>query len=178
MMAENTMPILEIRIDRCKILVETEAMTMMFLDRSEIQKFQTELEKELDRKASNITGKFDFKPLTGAELRSLANDLKPESYQGMLDLMDRKLVDMGAERDIQICRSAASCAKVAIKTNGKDLQLTVQGGFPSAPASTSPTFTEQDVKEYTEAEKTIKDAAGRKEVDTPPAVGNKSSEKR
>lgn len=165
MFIENMSPILGIRIDKCKIIVETEKMTMIFLDRNETQKFQRALEEELDRNASNITGKFDFKPLTGIELRNLANEIKPESYQGMLDMMDRKIIDMEAEKENEKSRAAASCAKVAIKAVDKGFQLALTGDVPMPSSNTPPQITEQDMKEYVAVEKAIKDTAVKEEID-------------
>lgn len=62
---------------------------MIFLDQQETKKFIQKIEKMLDSKASIISGQYSFEGFTGPQLRELAESLKPESFQDMIDEMEK-----------------------------------------------------------------------------------------
>lgn len=156
-------PLLNVRIGRCKIVLETDDRKMIFIDRTQTKAFIKEVEKKLDVQASNITGNHDFQPMTGAQLRDLVKTLNPESYQSMVDNLSSEIIDMQAQKKSCQAQAMALCAKVAL-----EIAATAVGGGDSVrillPASDGGddqklSFTAEEVKEYVDVDKQLQSSA-------------------
>lgn len=108
---QNKAPILGITIDRCKIILEDDQRTMIFLDQQETKKFIQTVEKMLDSKASIISGQYSFEGFTGPQLRELAESLRPESFQDMIDEMEKDIRTAEKECDKMKAASMFSAAR-------------------------------------------------------------------
>lgn len=155
-------PLLNVRIGRCKIILETDNKKMIFIDRTQTKAFIKEIEKKLDAQASNITGNHDFQPMTGAQLRDLVRTLNPESYQSMIDNLSGEIVDMKAQKKSCQAKAVASCAKVALEiastatgTNSVKMLLPTGSGGDDQKSS----FTAEEVKEYVDVDKQLQSSA-------------------
>lgn len=150
---QNKAPILGITIDRCKIILEDEQRTMIFLDQQETKKFIQTVEKMLDSKASIISGQYSFDGFTGPQLRELAESLRPESFQDMIDEMEKDIRTAEKECDKMKAASMFSAAR-AVKqfaVRGDIIQF-ASNLLPDSGLSTQSRqlqeFNENDVKEY------------------------------
>ena len=76
---ENSSPMLEIRIDRCKVLVDKEELTMIYLERPEIERFLASLYRTSESKAANITRRYSAEGLTSGDLIQIVRELNPVS---------------------------------------------------------------------------------------------------
>lgn len=156
-------PLLNVRIGRCKIVLETDNKKMIFIDRTQTKAFIREVEKKLDAQASNITRDHNFEPMTGAQLRDLVRTLNPESYQNVIDTLSGEIIDMQAQKKSCQAKAVASCAKVALKVvataaGGGDLvkmQLPTDSGDDDQNSS----FTADEVKEYVDVEEQLQSSA-------------------
>jgi len=82
----------------------------MFIDRTEIQeRFIKNLEDTLDSRFSTITRRFDFGVRGPDALKQLANELRPENYQEMIDKMQEQILAL--EEEENQCRAAAEAIK-------------------------------------------------------------------
>ena len=108
---QNKASILGITIHRCKIILEDEQRTMIFLDQQETKKFIQTVEKMLDSKASIISGQYSFEGFTGPQLRELAESLRPESFQDMIDKMEKDIRTAEKECDKMKAASMFSAAR-------------------------------------------------------------------
>lgn len=156
-------PLLNVRIGRCKIILETDNKKMIFIDRTQTKAFIKEIEKKLDAQASNITGNHDFQPMTGAQLRDLVRALNPESYQNMLDNLHSEIIDMKAQTKSLKAQAIATCAKVSLKI--LDLKGNVQMLIPGNNDSKYTNFTKDEIKEYIETDKHIQSSAENKFIE-------------
>ncbi len=164
----NASPILGVRIDRCKIIVETEKSTMIFLDRAETRKFKETLNTVLDNKATNITRKYSMDSFTGPELRQLAESLDPDSCQDVIDQMDHVLTDEKAKAEKSKLEGKAELMKVGLNLaqQGANIVLDmVSGGTSKAVRQTTsavnsikskPEFTQKQVEEFLKVEEKLK----------------------
>lgn len=150
---QNKAPILGITIDRCKIILEDDQRTMIFLDQQETKKFIQTVEKMLDSKASIISGQYSFEGFTGPQLRELAESLRPESFQDMIDEMEKDIRTAEKECDKMKAASMFSAAR-AVKqfaVRGDIIQF-ASNLLPDSGLSTQSgqiqKFNENDVKEY------------------------------
>lgn len=159
-------PILNVRIERCKIVLKTDNKKIIFIDRTQTKAFIKEVEKKLDVKASNITGNHDFQPMTGSQLRHLVRKLNPESYQSMLDNLSSDIIDMKAKKKSCQAQAVASGAKVALEiaskaSGGADLVKMLLSTGDKKKSS----FTADEVKEYVDVDKKLKSSAETRPVE-------------
>ena len=162
-------PLLNVRIGRCKIVLETDNKKMIFIDRTQTKAFINDVEKKLDAQASNITGNHDFTPMTGAQLRDLVRTLNPESYQNMIDTLSSDIIDMQAQKKSCQAQAVAACAKVALEV------ATTAAGEPDLAKMFLPSdsgsgkqdmdFTVDEVKEYVDVEEQLQSSAKTRTVE-------------
>ena len=158
---QNKAPILGITIDRCKIILEDEQRTMIFLDQQETKKFIQKIEKMLDSKASIISGQYSFEGFTGPQLRELAESLKPESFQDMIDEMEKDIRTAEKECDKIKAASMFSAARAVKQFAVRDdiiqfaSNLLTDSGV-STQSGQIQKFNENDVKEYLSAQNSSK----------------------
>lgn len=161
-------PLLNVRIGRCKIVLETNNKKIIFIDRTQAKAFIKEVEKKLDVQASNITRNHDFQPMTGAQLRDLVRTLNPESYQSMIDDLSSEIIDMQAQKKSYQAQSVASCSKVALEiataaTGGADsVKMLLPSGNSGDDQKSS--FTADEVKEYVDVDKQLQSSAETRSV--------------
>lgn len=170
-------PILGIPINDGQIIAKnasagTFTRNVMFIDRTEIQeRFIKRIEDALDTRFSTITRRFDFQQRSPDELRALANELRPESYQEMIDKMQEQILSLEEEEKRCIAAVEAKKTKVAIKVAESGVKLAVAactGGTSGAIGLATDTamrpqsaiadhnFTEQDVRDYLSEEERLK----------------------
>ena len=162
-------PLLNVRIGRCKIILETDNRKMIFIDRTQTKAFIKEVEKKLDAKASNITGNHDFQPMTGAQLRDLVRTCNPESYQSMIDNLSSEIIDMQAQKKSCQAQAIASCAKVALEVvataTGEVDSVKMLLSSGSSGNEQKSNFTADEVKEYVDVNEQLKSSAESRPVE-------------
>jgi len=154
----NTEPLLGIKIADCKIIAETEALTMIFLDRIGTREFIRKLSVALDNKATNLMRKYPDDSFSGQEIRQLAESLDPDSYDDMIRKLDSEMVDMQADARKQKVNGSAELAKCGLKVvqEGAKFALSVASGgastavgyAASAAAASAQTFSQEQVEEF------------------------------
>lgn len=149
---QNRAPILNIRIDRCKIIVEDMHRTMIFLDREETKKFITKAEKMLDTQASEISKTYSFEGFSGKRLRELAESLNLESFQDIIDNENQELNRMEAESSKILADAGTAAGRTAIEFLINLDSLEMKSSFDSS-RSINSKFSEEEVKEYLETQK-------------------------
>lgn len=162
-------PLLNVRIGRCKIVLETDNKKIIFIDRTQAKAFIKEVEKKLDVQASNITRNHDFQPMTGAQLRDLVRTLNPESYQSIIDDLSSEIIDMQAQKKSYQAQSVASCSKVALEVaataTGKVDLVKMLLPSDNAGEDQKSSFTADEVKEYIDVDKQLQSSAETRSVE-------------
>ena len=96
---ESKRPILNINIGRCIILINSLETTSIYVEKTELQKFITELGYALERKAQNLKEKRNFEVLSLDEIREIAqvrdininsNEAIREAIQNTIDDLEEK----------------------------------------------------------------------------------------
>jgi hypothetical protein len=171
MFVRSASPILNIPIDYGQIIAQTDSRSIMFIDRTEVQeRFIRRLEDALDTRFSTITRRFDFNVRGHDALKELANELRPENYQEMIDKMQEQILAL--EEEEGQCKAAAEAkkTKVALKVaesgvklgvavctgGGSEVVGAIADGVSSQPRIADRDFTEQDVHEFLSAEEALR----------------------
>ena len=96
---QNKSPILNINIGRCIILINSLETTSIYVEKTELQTFITELGYALERKAQNLKEKRNFEVLSLDEIREIAqvrdininsNEAIREAIQNTIDDLEEK----------------------------------------------------------------------------------------
>lgn len=160
---QNRAPILNIRIDRCKIIVEDMHRTMIFLDREETKKFITKAEKMLDTQASEISKTYSFEGFSGKRLRELAESLNLESFQDIIDNENQELNRMEAESSKILADVGTLAGRAAIRLFQNSASLKIKSNSGVSNNDFTQEFSEEEVKEYLETQKQNDNNSDRKD---------------
>lgn len=177
----NASPILGIRIDCCKIIVETERTTMIFLDREETRKFKKSLNTALDNKATHITRQYSIDSFTGPELRQLVESLDPDSCQDLIDQIDHKLIDeeAKAEKSEDEGKTELMTAGLRVMQEGANIVLDMVSGGASktlgkvvsdvnscdSKIESQTEFTQDQIEEFVKVEEKLKSEEKIEQID-------------
>lgn len=159
-------PILNIPIDYGQVILNTDSRSVMFIDRIEVQeRFIKRLEDMLDTKFSIIKGQYDFEACKPEDLRRLANELRPESYQEMIDKMQQQILILKEQEELYRAGAEAKKVKVAFKAIETGISLGVETFRKKSSSTDKQTsqssdskynFTEKDVRDYVSEEERLK----------------------
>ncbi|MDQ5983894.1 MAG: hypothetical protein RUMPE_00923 [Eubacteriales bacterium SKADARSKE-1] len=149
---QNIAPILGVKVDRCKVIVEREDFTMMYLDRAETKKFIQTVKRTLDTKFANIAKTYSLEDVSSTDLIKLAETLQPESFQDMIDKMDEEIAQKNADSSKLFVDSIGiagrAVAGYALNPSGLEITKAIKGDV-QGPEKFSP----EEIKECAEEEK-------------------------
>ncbi|MDQ5983886.1 MAG: hypothetical protein RUMPE_00915 [Eubacteriales bacterium SKADARSKE-1] len=136
---ENMAPILGVKTDRCKVIVDTERETTIYLEREDTKKFINKVEDELISKHGILSEDLEMEGFTNKNFRKdfikLAKELKPESDQDMLDSMAEDVAKAEAEK-VTLEREAQSMAARSLLGTGIRMGIAYFTGGTSEIAAT------------------------------------------
>ena len=157
---QNKAPILNIKIERCKIIVEDKHRTIIFLDREETKKFIMTIKDMLDSKASVLSNKYPIdEPFSKDELRKLAESLDIDSEQDLLDKAEKEVRDLTKDCNIQFANAAVSALRAVSEFS---IQKTEDSNSPTVKLKGNAIneheknefkFTKEEIKEYVDSQR-------------------------
>lgn len=156
---QNKAPILNIKIDRCKIIVEDKHRTMIFLDREETKKFITTIKDMLDSKASVLSNKYPIdEPFSKDELRKIAETLDIDSAQDLLDKAEKEVRDFTKDCNSQFANAGVSALRAvsdfSIDTSDPNSpSVKFKGNTISEMEKNEFEFTKEEIKEYVDSQR-------------------------
>lgn len=156
---QNKAPILNIKIDRCKIIVEDKHRTMIFLDREETKKFITTIKDMLDSKASVLSNKYPIdEPFSKDELRKIAETLDIDSAQGLLDKAEKEVRDLTKDCNSQFANAGVSALRAvsdfSIDTIDPNSPLVkFKGNAINEHEKNEFKFTKEEIEEYVDSQR-------------------------
>ena len=86
---EMNSPILDIKVDRYKLLIDSDDLKSIFLEKGETKKFIERIEESLQRKASNLQ-KNSFEFLNFKEIKEIASSIDITSFDVIIDNLEQK----------------------------------------------------------------------------------------
>ena len=97
---QNSKPILDIQIDRCKTLNNDFNKVSIYLDKDELKAFIKELEKSFQRKADNLRKEKNFEFLNLKEIKEIAalRDIDINSNESLKEAMQEKLRNLDLQK--------------------------------------------------------------------------------
>lgn len=108
----NESSILDIRIDRYKILIDTSSIISIYLEKEETKKFINNLEYSIERKASNLKKGKNYEILTMQEIKEIAGAIRINSYEDLINELDRKIEDFNLKLKSKNNEAYASMIKL------------------------------------------------------------------
>lgn len=157
---QNKAPILNIKIDRCKIIVEDEHKTMIFLDCEGTKKFIRTIKEMLDSKASVLLNKYPInEPFSKDELRKLAESLDIDSAQDLLDRAELEVQKLNKDCDSQLASAGVSAMRAVGKFFTEDVENLMSPTINFKPKPLpgqeveSYQFTQEEVEEYVKSQR-------------------------
>ena len=157
---QNKAPILNIKIDRCKIIVEDEHKTMIFLDCEGTKKFMKTIKEMLDSKASVLLNKYPInEPFSKDELRKLAESLDIDSAQDLLDKAELEVQKLNKDCDSQLASAGVSAMRAVGKFFTEDVENLMSPTINFKPKPLpgqeveSYQFTQEEVEEYVKSQR-------------------------
>ena len=90
---ENLAPILNIKINRYKILCESLERTAVYLEKGEAKTFMKNLREELDKKAKNIDSFYQFQEIEIKDIISIAKQINFNKYEDLIEGYENKIND-------------------------------------------------------------------------------------
>ena len=94
---EMNSPILDIKIDRYKLLTDSDDLKSIFLEKGETKKFVERIGESLQRKASNLQ-KNSFDYLTFEEIREIASSIDISSFDTLIDNLEVKKDELNEKK--------------------------------------------------------------------------------
>lgn len=88
---ENEAPILNIKIQRYKILCDSEEIKSIFLESGQINNFIISLKDELDRKAKNINSNYQFQDIHLKEFIKIAQEIDFNKFEDLINNYQNKI---------------------------------------------------------------------------------------
>lgn len=157
---QNKAPILNIKIDRCKIIVEDEHKTMIFLDCEGTKKFMKTIKEMLDSKASVLLNKYPInEPFSKDELRKLAESLDIDSAQDLLDKAELEVQKLNKDCDSQLASAGVSAMRAVAQFTTGDVENLMSPTINFKPKPLpgqeveSYQFTQEEVEEYVKSQR-------------------------
>ena len=94
---ENKSPILNIKIDKYKLICNTNEEISIYLEKGEAKKFMKNLEEELDKKAKNVDTNYQFQDIGLKEIIKIAKEINFENFNDLLQSLDDKIMNYQSE---------------------------------------------------------------------------------
>ena len=121
---QSKRPILNINIERCIILINSLENTSIYIEKTELRKFITELGLALERKAENLKEQRNFEVLSLDEIREIAQvrDININSVEKIREAIQNKIEDLEEEKEKNIEEIESIAASLGMKLVGDTLQ--------------------------------------------------------
>ena len=106
---ENNSPILNIKINRYKILFDSKEMTSIYLEKGEVKNFIKNLKEELDKKAKNIASKYQFQDIELNDIIKVAKEINFNKYEDLINSYNKKINNYEYQyksKKVELCSSA------------------------------------------------------------------------
>ena len=107
---ENGTPILNIKINRYKILCDSKEMTSIYLEKGEVKNFMKNLIDELYKNAKNICSKYQFQDIELKDIIIVAKGIDFNKYEELINSYNKKINEykhINESKKIEFCSSAA-----------------------------------------------------------------------
>ena len=95
---EMNSPILDIKVDRYKLLIDSNDLKSIFLEKGETKKFIERIEESLQRKASNLQ-KNSFEFLNFKEIKEIASSIDISSFDTVIDNLEVKKDELNEKKN-------------------------------------------------------------------------------
>ena len=95
---EMNSPILDIKVDRYKLLIDSDDLKSIFLEKGETKKFIERIEESLQRKASNLQ-KNSFEFLNFKEIKEIASSIDISSFDTVIDNLEVKKDELNEKKN-------------------------------------------------------------------------------
>ena len=125
---ENDCPLLNIKINRYKILCNSIEKKAIYLEKGEIKKFMEGLEERIDNSAKNVNPNYQFKDIDSKILIKIAKKINFISEEKLSDVLDEKIKKHQSEYNSKKIELISSTVKDVIKIslfglNGLNLMI-------------------------------------------------------
>ena len=149
---ENGSPILKIKINRYKILLECEEKTVIYLEKGEAKKFMKNLEENFDIKAKNIDANYQFQDIEFETIVKIAKEINFKTYEDLSEALETKIRDYQSKYKSKQIELTSYSAKTAVKFVLTGLNLMIKGKEKSISSEQIEKFIESDNEKKDEKE--------------------------
>ena len=146
---ENNSPILNIKINRYKILCDSKEMTSIYLEKGEVKNFIKNLKDELDKKAKNIASKYQFQDIELNDIIKVAKEIYFNKYEDLINSYNKKINDYKHQYESKRVELYSSAAKDIINITFSDftgMNLNLKGTNKKIPLNKIEKFLNSDKK--------------------------------
>ena len=146
---ENNSPILNIKINRYKILCDSKEMTSIYLEKGEVKNFIKNLKDELDKKAKNIASKYQFQDIELNDIIKVAKEINFNKYEDLINSYNKKINDYKHQYESKRVELYSSAAKDIINITFSDftgMNLNLKGTNKKIPLNKIEKFLNSDKK--------------------------------
>ena len=108
---ENGTPILNIEINRYKILYDSKEMTSIYLEKGEVKKFMKKLKDELYKKAKNIDSKYQFQEIELKDIIKVAKEIDFNKYKDLINSYEKKIKEYQNQNELKKAKLGINAVK-------------------------------------------------------------------
>ena len=146
---ENNSPILNIKINRYKILCDSKEMTSIYLEKGEVKNFIKNMKDELDKKAKNIASEYQFQDIELNDIIKVAKEINFNKYEDLINSYNKKINDYKNQYQSKRVEFYSSAAKDIINITFSDftgMNLNLKGKNKKIPLNKIEKFLNSDKK--------------------------------
>ena len=146
---ENNSPILNIKINRYKILCDSKEMTSIYLEKGEVKNFIKNMKDELDKKAKNIASEYQFQDIELNDIIKVAKEINFNKYEDLINSYNKKINDYKNQYQSKRVEFYSSAAKDIINITFSDftgMNLNLKGTNKKIPLNKIEKFLNSDKK--------------------------------
>jgi len=146
---ENNSPILNIKINRYKILCDSKEMTSIYLEKGEVKNFIKNMKDELDKKAKNIALEYQFQDIELNDIIKVAKEINFNKYEDLINSYNKKINDYKHQYESKRVELYSSAAKDIINITFSDftgMNLNLKGTNKKIPLNKIEKFLNSDKK--------------------------------
>ena len=178
---ENETPILNIKINRYKILCDSKEMTSIYLEKGEVKNFMKNLKDELYKKAKNIDSKHQFQDIELKDIIIVAKGIDFNKYEDLINSYNKKINEYSHQyksKKIELCSSAAKDIIDITFNNFSGMNLNLKGTNKKISFNNIEKFLNSDKKMKEEIEKEKEKKEEKKEEKEEETKKEKKEEKK
>ena len=178
---ENDTPILNIKINRYKILCDSKEMTSIYLEKGEVKNFMKNLKDELYKKAKNIDSKHQFQDIELKDIIIVAKGIDFNKYEDLINSYNKKINEYSHQyksKKIELCSSAAKDIIDITFNNFSGMNLNLKGTNKKISFNNIEKFLNSDKKMKEEIEKEKEKKEEKKEEKEEETKKEKKEEKK